>query len=102
MYSMQICQNLSIVQLCSLKYYCKFPFCQFPKQSLNIRDVGAFQVLILCVSHMLIVCVCFCVCVCVCVCLRVNHHDVIELGLKVDRGLPCVRHYIPRSNDKPL
>ena len=43
-----------------------------------------------------------CVCVCVCVCLRVNHCDIIRLGVKVDQGLPCVRHYIPRLSGKPL
>ena len=46
--------------------------------------------------------VCVCVCVCVCVYLRVNHSDVIRLGVKVDQGLSCVRHYIPRSSGKPL
>ena len=38
----------------------------------------------------------------VCVCLRVNHHDVIRLGVKVDQGLPGVRHYIPRLSGEPL
>ena len=46
-------------------------------------------------------CVCVCLCVCVCVCLRVNN-DVIRLGVKVEQGLPCVRHYIPRSSGEPL
>ena len=46
------------------------------------------------------VCVCVYVCVCVCVCLRANNFDVIGLGVKVDQGLPCVRHYIPRSSGK--
>ena len=40
--------------------------------------------------------------VCVCVCLRANHLDVVRLGVKVDQGLPCVRHYIPRSSGKSL
>ena len=40
--------------------------------------------------------------VCVCVCLRANHLDVVRLGVKGDQDLPCVRHYIPRSNGKPL
>ena len=47
-------------------------------------------------------CVCVCVCMCVCVCLWANHLDVVRLGVKVDQGLPCVRHYIPRSSGKPL
>ena len=38
--------------------------------------------------------------VCGCGCLRANHFDVIGLGIKVDQGLPCVPHYIPRSNGK--
>ena len=38
----------------------------------------------------------------VCECLHVNHSDVIRLGIKVDQGLPCIRHYIPRSNEKPF
>ena len=42
-----------------------------------------------------------CVCVCVCVCLRVSHL-LLMLSVKVDQGLPCVRHYIPRSGGKPL
>ena len=65
--------------------------------------------------NLALVCVCVCnVCVCVCVggwvgvgvdvcrcgCLRANHFDVIGLGIKVDQGLPCVPHYIPRSNGK--
>ena len=37
-----------------------------------------------------------------CVCLRVNHNDVTWLGVKVDQGLPSVRHHIPRSSGKPL
>ena len=37
---------------------------------------------------------------CVCVCLRANNFDVVGLGVKVDQGLPCVRHYIPRSSGK--
>ena len=37
-------------------------------------------------------------CVCVCVCSWVNHFDVIRLGVKVDQGLPCVRHCMPRSS----
>ena len=48
------------------------------------------------------VCVCLCVCVCVCVCVWANHLDVVRLGIKVDQGLHCVRHYIPRSSGKPL
>ena len=36
------------------------------------------------------------------VCLRANHFEVIRLGIKVDLGLPCVRHYISRSSGKPL
>ena len=48
------------------------------------------------------VCACVCVSVCVCVCLPANHLDVFRLGVKVDQGLPCVRHYIPRSSGKPL
>ena len=40
--------------------------------------------------------------VCMCVCLRANHFDVVSLGVKVDQGLPCVCHYIPRSSGKPL
>ena len=40
--------------------------------------------------------------VCVCVCLRANHIDVNWLSVKVDQGLPCVRHHIPRSSGKPL
>ena len=43
-----------------------------------------------------------CVCVYVCVCLRVNHNDVIWLGVKVDQGLSCLHHHIPRSSGKPL
>ena len=31
------------------------------------------------------VCVFVCVCVCVCVCLRVNHHDVIRLGVRLTK-----------------
>ena len=38
----------------------------------------------------------------VCVCLRVNHYDVTSSGVKVDEGLPCERHHIPRSTGKPL
>ena len=48
------------------------------------------------------------VCVCVraharvCVCLQACHFDVIGLGIKVDQGILCIRHYITRSNGKPL
>ena len=45
-----------------------------------------------------------CVCVCVCVCLWGNYYDDfdIRLGIKVDQGLPCECHHIPRSSGKPL
>ena len=33
---------------------------------------------------------------CVFVCLQVNHNDVTWLGVKIDQGLLCVRHHIPR------
>ena len=39
--------------------------------------------------------------VCVCV-YGLTFLDVARLGVKVDQGLPCVRHYIPRSSGKPL
>ena len=41
-------------------------------------------------------------CKAVCVFLPANHNDLIWLGVKVDQGLPCVRHRISRSSDKPL
>ena len=47
-------------------------------------------------------CVCVCLSVCVCECLQINHNDITWLGVKADQGLPCVRHYIPRSSDTPL
>ena len=43
------------------------------------------------------------VCVCVCVCVFTGQpFDVVGLGVKVDQGLSCVRHYISRSSDKSL
>ena len=48
--------------------------------------------------HMLRVCVC----VCVCVCLGVNHYNIIRWSIKVDEGLPCVRHYIPGQVEATL
>ena len=38
----------------------------------------------------------------VCVFYGLTFLDVVRLGVKVDQGLPCVRHYIPRSSGKPL
>ena len=38
-------------------------------------------------------------CLCMSVCLRVNHNDVIWLGVQVDHVLPSVRHKIPRLNE---
>ena len=43
-----------------------------------------------------------CVCVCVCVCLGVNHYNIIRWSIKVDEGLPCVRHYIPGQVEATL
>ena len=44
-----------------------------------------------------------CVCVCVCVCVFTSQPFVVDgLGIKVDQGLPCIRHYIPKSGGKPL
>ena len=43
-----------------------------------------------------------CVCVCVCVCVLQVNHNATWLGVKVDQGLPCVHHHIPRSSGKPL
>ena len=37
------------------------------------------------------------------VCVFTGKPFVVDgLGVKVDQGLPCVRHYIPRSGGKPL
>ena len=38
-----------------------------------------------------------------CVCVFTGQpFDVIGLGVKVDQGLPCAHHNIPRSSGKPL
>ena len=37
-----------------------------------------------------------------CVCVWANQLDVFRLGIKVDQGLPCICHCIPRLSGKPL
>ena len=65
-----------------------------------LKDLDIWNLLLM--EFAAIECVCVCVCVRVRVCLRANNFDVIGLGVKVDQGLPCVRHFIPRSSGKWL